>query len=319
MRDPYEEMFESLFAPTSPAPSVVGAGEVAQKMDYTLFRKDYRTTLQEVAKAGGADLVATSPPYADARTYGMGCAFTDKDYQELAHALWDSLRPGGHALINLDAPVRDWAKDKRGTERGLHPWRFMLYAHDTVGFRLPDWLVFGRQGLPGVYAGRFRNDKEPLFWFQKPGGEPYLDKWTLVTGATFDQSDVQSGSRHSVGSVNTRRASGRAVKEGVKHRGTLWNYGAVAHGHTGAPDIEAAGHPARWPYKLARDIIVCFCPPGGLVCDPFLGAGTTMIAALEEGRRFIGGDIGSRQKDDVPWVEIASELWNARLKRRKRS
>jgi len=273
-----------------------------------LFKSDYLDTLKQAEQLGGVNLIATSPPYADARTYGMDCSFTDEDYQRLAHGLWGALKPGGHALINLDAPVRDWTGDGRGTERGLHPWRFMLYAHDVVGFRLPDWLVFGRQGLPGAYTGRFRNDKEPLFWLQKPGADGYLDKWALVTESRHDRKDIQSGSRRDDGEVNNRAASGRAVEEGVKHRGTLWDYGAVAHGHTGAPDIEEAGHPARWPYKLARDIVLCFCPVNGIVCDPFLGAGTTMIAALEEGRRFIGGDLGARQTDNKDWIEIAREI-----------
>ena len=281
-------------------------------MTYTIKQRDYLDTLKACEEQGGVDLVATSPPYADARTYGMDCSFTDADYQRLAHGLWSALRPGGHALINLDAPVRDWTGDGRGTERGLHPWRFMLYAHDAVGFRVPDRLAFGRHGLPGAYAGRFRNDWEPLLWLQKPGADGYLDKWALVTESRHDRRDIQSGSRRDDGEVNNRAASGRAVEEGVKHRGTLWDYGAVAHGHTGAPDIEEAGHPARWPYKLARDIVVCFSAPGALVCDPFLGAGTTMIAALEEGRRFIGGDLGARQTDGRPWVDVAADLWAAR-------
>lgn len=74
----------------------------------------------------------------------------------------------------------------------------------------------------------------------------------------------------------------------------------------------AVGHPARWPYKLAWDIIVCFCPPGGLVCDPFVGAGTTLVAALELGRRFVGGDLGVRATDGVPWVSIAHGIVQAR-------
>ena len=94
------------------------------------------------------------------------------------------------------------------------------------------------------------------------------------------------------------------------HPTTLWHVGNAPN--TGAPDIEAAKHPARWPYKLARDIVVCFSAPDAVVCDPFLGAGTTMIAALEEGRRFIGGDLGARQTDGRPWVDVAADLWAAR-------
>jgi hypothetical protein len=274
--------------------------------EYTIKQRDYLDTLKACEEQGGVDLVATSPPYADARTYGMDCSFTDADYQRLAHGLWSALKPGGHALINLDAPVRDWTGDGRGTERGLHPWRFMLYAHDVVGFRVPDRLAFGRHGLPGAYAGRFRNDWEPLLWLQKPGENAHLQRPEVAT--------VNNGVSN--GYISARHTDGRQAKQKAyvarptRDVGTFWNYGDA--GHTGAPDIEEAGHPARWPYKLAHDIVVCFCPHGGLVCDPFLGAGTTMIAALEEGRRFIGGDLGARQTDGRPWVDVAADLWAAR-------
>ena len=278
--------------------------------EYTIKQRDYLDTLKACADAGGVDLVATSPPYADARTYGMDCSFTDADYQRLAHGLWSALKPGGHALINLDAPVRDWTGDGRGTERGLHPWRFMLYAHDTVGFRVPDWLVFGRAGQPGIFP-YFRNDKEPVFILQRPGGEGYCD--AAAIGLPFNPATKNKRL------TSSRSADGRMVPSNHKpykevvRRGNLWDYGNVGGPNcSGAQDIEAAGHPARWPYKLARDIVVCFSAPGALVCDPFLGAGTTMIAALEEGRRFIGGDLGARQTDGKPWVDVAADLWAAR-------
>lgn len=72
-----------------------------------LYQDTFQYTLAQAAQLGGVDLIATSPPYADARTYGLDCVFTDQDYRDLAHALWDGLKPGGHALVNLDAPVRD--------------------------------------------------------------------------------------------------------------------------------------------------------------------------------------------------------------------
>ena len=283
--------------------------------DFTIKQRDYIDTLDACADAGGVDLVATSPPYADARTYGMDCSFTDADYQRLAHGLWSALRPGGHALINLDAPVRDWTGDGRGTDRGLHPWRFMLYAHDVVGFRVPDRLAFGRRGQVGKFP-YFRNDWEPVFLFQRPGGEGYCDAGAV--GMPFAATSVNK-----ISSIK-RIADGSMVKgkktpmKDVVRRGTFWDYGNVGGvGCSGADDIAAADHPARWPYKLARDIVVCFSAPGALVCDPFLGAGTTMIAALEEGRRFIGGDLGARQTDGRPWVDVAADLWAARQRQVK--
>jgi len=47
-------------------------------------------------------------------------------------------------------------------------------------------------------------------------------------------------------------------------------------------------HPTVKPVELMRWLIRLVCPPGGLVLDPFAGSGTTGIAALREGRRFLG-------------------------------
>jgi hypothetical protein len=274
-----------------------------------LHHGDYRETL--ALCEGKADLVACSPPYCDARTYGAAVSWTMTDYAALGDAVFAALRPGGHALINVDAPVREW-RPGFGTERGFHAWDLMLDWARRVGSRVPDRLAFGRLGLPGAYSGRFRNDWEPLLWFVKPGGDPFLDKRALAAPARWPE-DAR------VSTTKGRRADGSQVVEPTTgfdtvQRGTLWECGSVGAGQSGALDIEAANHPARWPYKLAEDIVRCFCPPDGLVCDPFLGAGTTLIAALEHGRRFVGGDLLARQDDGKPWIDVAASVADERFK-----
>jgi site-specific DNA-methyltransferase (adenine-specific) len=49
-------------------------------------------------------------------------------------------------------------------------------------------------------------------------------------------------------------------------------------------------HVTGKPTKLMREMVKC-CPPGGIVLDPFAGSGTTGVAALLEGRRFIGAEL----------------------------
>lgn len=283
----------------------------------TLHHGDYRETL---ALCGGkADLVFTSPPYADARTYGMDCKWTMTDYAALGDAVFAALRPGGHALINVDAPVREW-RPGFGTERGWHAWEMMIDWGRRVGFRVPDRLAFGRLGTPGAYEGRFRNDWEPLLWFVKPGGEAWMDRRVLATKNGTQKRTGSASNRKNDGTLYQRQRSGWACENEVSHRGTTWEYGSVGNGHSGDPDIEAQGHPARWPYKLAEDIVRCFCPPDGLACDPFVGAGTSAAAAVDHGRRFIGGDLGTRTADPargldaVPWVVVTERVLDERTR-----
>jgi site-specific DNA-methyltransferase (adenine-specific) len=54
---------------------------------------------------------------------------------------------------------------------------------------------------------------------------------------------------------------------------------------------------APFPESLPEYLIRTYCPPNGIVCDPFCGSGTTGAAALKWGRRFVGVDIRQTMVD----------------------
>jgi site-specific DNA-methyltransferase (adenine-specific) len=47
-------------------------------------------------------------------------------------------------------------------------------------------------------------------------------------------------------------------------------------------------HPCPFPLEIARRPILSSCPPNGIAFDPFMGSGTTGVAAIQTGRNFIG-------------------------------
>lgn len=55
--------------------------------------------------------------------------------------------------------------------------------------------------------------------------------------------------------------------------------------------IRGGVHPTEKPVPLLRTLISVVCPPDGLVVDPFMGSGATGVAALEEGRHFLGVEL----------------------------
>lgn len=57
----------------------------------------------------------------------------------------------------------------------------------------------------------------------------------------------------------------------------------------------ASVNEAPFPEQLAAFFVRSFCPPGGIVCDPFSGSGTTASMALEWGRKFVGCDLRESQ------------------------
>jgi DNA modification methylase len=58
-------------------------------------------------------------------------------------------------------------------------------------------------------------------------------------------------------------------------------------------------HPTVKPVELMRWLLRLACPPGGVVLDPFAGSGSTGVAALAEGRRFLGVE------QDAGYVRVA--------------
>lgn len=72
-------------------------------------------------------------------------------------------------------------------------------------------------------------------------------------------------------------------------------------------DFADKEHPAPFTEYIATVQVLSYSPPGGLVCDPFNGSGTTGIAAAKHGRSFVGGDLGARERDGRRWADVGRE------------
>ena len=86
------------------------------------------------------------------------------------------------------------------------------------------------------------------------------------------------------------------------HRDDLrskWS-GGGAHGNYVAPIPPPEGHPTAKPLPLVSQWVRWFTQPGEVVLDPFAGSGTTLRAAVNEGRRAIGVELEER------YAEIAA-------------
>lgn len=60
------------------------------------------------------------------------------------------------------------------------------------------------------------------------------------------------------------------------------------------PPIEIDGHPCPFPETLAARCIAAVTRPGEIALDPFMGSGSTLVAAKSLGRRAIGIEIEER-------------------------
>ena len=60
------------------------------------------------------------------------------------------------------------------------------------------------------------------------------------------------------------------------------------------PETRRMGHPAPFPEEIPRRLIKLYTYPNDIVLDPFMGSGTTAVAASRLGRRWIGFDISEK-------------------------
>lgn len=277
------------------------------------------------------DLLVTSPPYEKARTYGLSDALPGgQQWVDWMVAVVRAAAPKVNGLIAINCEGQTRKYKYSGA-----PFLLMADLH-RAGFNLRKPVVFHRVGIPGSGGPDWlRNDWEPVVCVTRAGRLPWSDPTACgkppkcAPGGEISHRTV-SGKRINRVKVNSIRSQRGGVERKVAEafakqsdmppgtklhtkdngkgemRTQLYippefaNPGNVLHcnvggGRMGSP--LAHENEAPFPLKLAEFFVKSFCPPGGIVCDPFSGSGTTCHAAVENGRRFVGCDLRQTQVD----------------------
>lgn len=216
------------------------------------------------------DLVVTSPPYDNLRTYG-GHTW---DFDGVARELTRVLKPGGVIVwVVADATVN-------GSET-LTSMRQAIHFKDVCGLRVHDTMIYRKNSYVPLNHARYEQCWEYMFVMSK--GAP--NKWNPIRIPC-----VTAGTKRWRGNEKQREASYamRAVKEHTevkrdKPASNIFTYDVGKN--------ERTEHNAPFPLDLARDHILSWSNEGDVVLDPFAGSGTTCLAARDAGRRYVGIEI----------------------------
>jgi DNA modification methylase len=204
------------------------------------------------------------------------------------------------------------------------PWR-AAFAIQSSGWILRNAVVWAKSNpMPESVRDRLSATYELLFLFAKSPRYFFdLDPiriplaWPGAADGTRVIGGIHKG--RTAGVDATRRRRGSSGYGANKHAGELaagagsGNLRPVGHAHTAAhPGGRNPGdvwrlatrpyrgaHVAPFPVDLPLRAIAAGCPEGGLVVDPFCGAGTTGLAALQLGRRFAGIDVSAAFLDET--------------------
>lgn len=230
------------------------------------------------------DLVVTSPPYDKIRDY-KGYSF---DLQKTGKELYRILKEGGIVAMVVQDQTRNYAKT-------LTSFKTIVDWCDNIGFRLFETVIYRKYGTEGAWwKTRFRVDHEYIPIFLKGSKPQYFNKEPLKIPSKHG-GELMTGSGNRKTDGTTTKTVRRRINP-MKCRGTVWDYLMA-----GDKDQLKRKHPATFPDQIPIDFIQCFCPPNGIVLDPFMGSGSTAVAAKQLKRNYIGFEISKE------YCEIAEE------------
>jgi DNA modification methylase len=212
------------------------------------------------------DLTITSPPYDSLRVYN-GYAF---DFESVSKELYRVTKEGG-VLVWIVGDATE-----KGSETGTS-FRQALGLKDA-GFNLHDTMIWRKTNpMPKVKTKRYFDVFEYMFVLSK--GQPKtfnpIMQPTKLGGQIYD-STVKKITK---GKERTKKTF---VLNMERYKDNIWDC-AIAQNKT--------EHPAVFPESLVSDHISSWSNEGDIVYDPFMGSGTTAIAAKKLGRNYIGSEI----------------------------
>ena len=247
-------------------------------------------------RTDSVDLVFTSPPYADARAEQYGGPPPDEYvawYLPIARELRRILKPAGSYILNLKEGIVDgqrslYVYDLIAAHVRQAAWRW----HDTYCWRKSSFFR-------GDFGARLPDAWELCYQFCRAWApyKPYIDKDANRTPIT--PRTVQLRRDYEARLARDGRppawcrdnANGSGMQPGFAHgidSPTAQACNVITAGTGGGAPKRGYTHPAMYPLALPSWFIALLCPPGGTVLDPFMGSGTTAVAAEREGRKWIG-------------------------------
>jgi site-specific DNA-methyltransferase (adenine-specific) len=226
------------------------------------------------------DILVTSPPYDGIRKYNG----FNYDLHATGKEIYRVLKDGGVAIMVIQDQTKNFGKT-------LTSFRTIVDWVDNIGFKLFETVIYRKYGAEGAWWNkRFRVDHEYMPIFLKGERPQYFNKDPLKIPSKHGGKTMTGGGTRLTNGI---RIPTRAITiNPMKCRGTIWEYMTAGDGTR-----LKHKHPATFPDKLPYDFIQCFCPPNGVVLDPFIGSGTTALAAIELDRNYIGIDISKEYCD----------------------
>jgi DNA modification methylase len=211
-------------------------------------------------------LVVTSPPYNASKAYDEDLSLTE--YLSMLHDVFAEcyrvLAPGGRMVVNV-------------ANLGRKPYipltsHVNLIMHD-IGFMHRGEVIWDKSASAGSSCawGSFQSASNPCL--------RDIHEYLLM----FSKGDYKlprSKSERAEGRIDTI-----GKEEFIQQTKSIWSFATES--------AKRVNHPAPFPVELPKRCIEMFTFVGDVVLDPFLGSGTTAVAAKMTGRKYVGCDLSA--------------------------
>lgn len=249
-------------------------------IDDHIYNGDCRETLP-LFRSETVDLVVTSPPYADQRKNTYGGVPPDQ-YVEwflpIADQLYRVLKPTGSFVLNIKERVVD-------SERHTYVIELILEMRKRGWLWTEEYCWHKRNCYPGKWPNRFRDSWERCLHFTKQREFAMYQDAVMVPVGDWADTRLKKLSE-----TDKRRAESK-VSSGFGKNISNWIGREMVYPtnvlHM-ATECSNKAHSAVFPVALPSWFIRLFTVEGDLVLDPFIGSGTTAVAAQELRRRYVG-------------------------------
>lgn len=217
---------------------------------------------------GSVDMVLTSPPYDNLRTYNNSLDWGEHVWKPVICELFRVVKDGGVVVwVVGDATIK-------GSETGTS-FRQALYFKE-VGFNLHDTMIYLKPNFSAV--GALKTRYAPVFEYMFVFAKGEIGTFNAIKDRQCKTCGKgKSGTIRQKDGTTKRMSNEGWIQPEFGQRYNVWEI---------SPQTQE-GHPAPYPDILAHDHIISWSNQGDIILDCFAGSGTTGVACLNTNRRFI--------------------------------
>ncbi len=243
------------------------------------------------------NVCVTSPPYAQQRERQYG-GIAPESYVEwfepIAANIATVLSDDGSFFLNIKEHCEDG-------QRHLYVKDLTLAHVRDWGWRLVDEFCWRKahDGVPGGWNNRFKNAWEPVFHFSRRAAIKFRADAVLHESPNVFEYSAENTKSHSGSGLLREPVKGR-------HSGMARPSNVLEIGESS----EVLDHSAPFPVGLPEFFIRAFSDAGDVIYDPFMGAGSTTIAAEQTERLGYGMEINPAYCDVIVrrWEKVTGKV-----------